>query len=222
MIRIMTYERGILVNSEKDIGLDVHQATISVAVLDSRGKLVMECILETQAATILEFFTGLRGTLSVTFEEGTWAAWPYGRMSRRRLMYSVGTDPLERVATQFGRGRTTGNKRECLRAAVEGPFFPDWEFGTIFGLERDDVKRILTAWPEVNEADDSVVRAINNSLNNLLGYPDRKKGEMWPKFISVTRQRLQRFSRNGRAENRAHLGRRGIILTMLCRFHAGE
>ena len=37
----------------------------------------MECILETQAATILEFFAGLRGTLSVTFEEGTWAAWLY-------------------------------------------------------------------------------------------------------------------------------------------------
>src|SRR6266853_5679418 len=64
-------------NSEKYIGLDVHQATISVAVLDSTGKLVMESILETKAATILEFFAGLRGTLSVTFEEGTWAAWLY-------------------------------------------------------------------------------------------------------------------------------------------------
>jgi hypothetical protein len=29
-------------NSEKYFGLDVHQATISVAVLDSGGKLVME------------------------------------------------------------------------------------------------------------------------------------------------------------------------------------
>ena len=64
-------------NSEKYIGLDVHLATISVAVLDSTGKLVMESILETKAATILEFFAGLRGTLSVTFEEGTWAAWLY-------------------------------------------------------------------------------------------------------------------------------------------------
>jgi hypothetical protein len=34
-------------------------------------------ILETKAETILEFFAGLRGTLSVTFEEGTWAAWLY-------------------------------------------------------------------------------------------------------------------------------------------------
>ena len=48
-------------NSEKYIGLDVHQATISVAVLDSTGKLVMESILETKATTILQFFAGLRG-----------------------------------------------------------------------------------------------------------------------------------------------------------------
>ena len=55
---------------EKYIGMDVHQATISVAVMDSSGKLVMECILETKAATILEFLDGLRGSLSVTFEGG--------------------------------------------------------------------------------------------------------------------------------------------------------
>jgi len=49
------------VNDEKYIGLDVHQATIVVAVMDSTGKLVMESILETKAATILRFFAGLRG-----------------------------------------------------------------------------------------------------------------------------------------------------------------
>ena len=54
-------------------GLDVHQTTISVAVLDSKGKLVMESILETKASTLLEFFAGLLGSLFVTFKEGTWA-----------------------------------------------------------------------------------------------------------------------------------------------------
>jgi hypothetical protein len=37
-------------NDAKYIGLDVHQATISAAVLDWTGKLVMECILETKAS----------------------------------------------------------------------------------------------------------------------------------------------------------------------------
>src|SRR6201987_6107194 len=64
-------------SGEKYIGLDVHQATISVAVMDSKGKLIMESILETKASTILEFLAGLRGTLSLTCEEGTWAAWLY-------------------------------------------------------------------------------------------------------------------------------------------------
>src|ERR1700682_3939742 len=45
-------------SQEKYIGMDVHQATISVAVMDGRGKLIMECILETKAATILEFIRG--------------------------------------------------------------------------------------------------------------------------------------------------------------------
>jgi hypothetical protein len=47
--------------------------------MDSTGKLVMESIVETEAATILQFFAGLRlrGDLSVTFEEGTWSAWLY-------------------------------------------------------------------------------------------------------------------------------------------------
>ena len=64
-------------NIEKYIGLDVLQATIVVAVTDSSGKLIMESILETKAATILPVLCPLRGTLAVTFEEGTWSAWLY-------------------------------------------------------------------------------------------------------------------------------------------------
>ena len=62
-------------NDTRYIGLDVHQATISATVLDSTGKLVMEAILETKAASILQFRHGLRGDLQVTIEEGTCAAW---------------------------------------------------------------------------------------------------------------------------------------------------
>jgi hypothetical protein len=64
-------------SGEEYIGMDVHRATISVAVMDSQGNIIMESILETKASTILEFFAGLRGSLFVTFEEGTSAAWLY-------------------------------------------------------------------------------------------------------------------------------------------------
>jgi hypothetical protein len=61
--------------STKYIGLDVHKESISIAVLNCAGKVVMECVIETKASTILQFIHGFRGDLHVTFEEGTWAAW---------------------------------------------------------------------------------------------------------------------------------------------------
>src|SRR6202521_2929354 len=64
-------------DSVKYIGMDVHKEAISVAVLNFSGKLVMECTIETKANTILDFLKGLRGSLHVTLEEGTWAAWLY-------------------------------------------------------------------------------------------------------------------------------------------------
>ena len=67
-VRLIPYERSTLVTCEKHIGLDVHQATISVAVMDGSGKLVMESILETKASTLLQFLAGLRGNWSVTWQ----------------------------------------------------------------------------------------------------------------------------------------------------------
>src|SRR5438477_1319248 len=64
-------------DSTKYIGMDVHKETVSIAVMNSAGKVVTESIIETKAATILQFIQGLRGSLYVTFEEGTWAAWLY-------------------------------------------------------------------------------------------------------------------------------------------------
>jgi transposase len=64
-------------DSAKYIGLDVHKESTSIAVLNATGKIVMECVIETKASTLLQFLHGLRGDLHVTFEEGTWAAWLY-------------------------------------------------------------------------------------------------------------------------------------------------
>jgi transposase len=57
--------------------MDVHRESISIAVMNSAGKLVMECVIETKGSTILQFIQGLSGSLHVTFEEGTWATWLY-------------------------------------------------------------------------------------------------------------------------------------------------
>jgi transposase len=59
------------------IGMDVHKESISIAVMNAAGKVVMECVIETKASMMLQFIDGLRGDVRVTFEEGTWAAWLY-------------------------------------------------------------------------------------------------------------------------------------------------
>jgi len=64
-------------NDTKFIGLDVHKTSISAAVLDHDGRLVMQSVFATHAAAILSFMHGLRGTLRVTFEEGTHSTWLY-------------------------------------------------------------------------------------------------------------------------------------------------
>src|SRR6185312_10259734 len=67
----------------KYIGLDVHQASISIAVRDESSKLVMQSVIATRASAILEFLEGLRGTLHVTFEEGTYSTWLHDLLARR-------------------------------------------------------------------------------------------------------------------------------------------
>src|SRR5260370_2706351 len=69
--------------SVKYIGFDVHQTTISVAVLNAEGQLVMQSVLATHAAAILDFLHGLRGTLHLTFEEGTHSACLYDLLVRQ-------------------------------------------------------------------------------------------------------------------------------------------
>ena len=79
--------------------------------------------------------------------------------------------------------------RDCLRAAVEGPFFPDWEFHTLFGLTRDEVRDVLNSWPSLDESQESISVAINNSFANLLGYP-HSLDDRWSQFISVPADEL--------------------------------
>jgi hypothetical protein len=57
-------------NQEKYIGMDVHDATISAAVKNAQGKLLMECVLETKAATILEFIQGRRANDGNVYLDG--------------------------------------------------------------------------------------------------------------------------------------------------------
>lgn len=124
---------------------------------------------------------------------------------------------------------------ECLRAAVEGPFFvwyrkveepdhperdqawkaksprhrvttrerfersgaEDWgEFQTIFGLTRDEVAEVAATWPAERGSEVTEV-AVNNAMNNLLGYP-HKCDHVWSDYMSVSRAELKTLFREWR------------------------
>jgi transposase len=88
-------------DSAKYIGLDVHKESISIAVLNPAGKMVMQCVIETKAITILQFLRSLRGDLHVTFEEGTSAAWLYD-LIRPHVTRIVVCDPRHNALLNHG------------------------------------------------------------------------------------------------------------------------
>ncbi|MGB2626930.1 MAG: transposase [Candidatus Acidiferrum sp.] len=101
-------------NEAKYIGMDVHQATISVAVRDARGHLVLEAILRTRAEIILQFIHGLGGSVHVTFEEGTWAAWLHDLLKSHVAKVMV-CDPRKNALLRLG----NHNDREDARKLSE-------------------------------------------------------------------------------------------------------
>jgi len=81
-------------NSTKYIGMDLHSATISAAVVNDAGKLIMEATIATEASAVLGFIGGLQGTLQVAFEEGIHAAWLYDLL-RPHATEVVACDPRQ-------------------------------------------------------------------------------------------------------------------------------
>jgi transposase len=59
------------------VGMDVHKATIVIAVLGANGKVVSQLIIKTSTQTVRDYLHSLRGEIHVTFEEGNHAAWLY-------------------------------------------------------------------------------------------------------------------------------------------------
>ena len=112
-------------DSRKYIGMDVHQASISFAVRDSAGKLVMESVIETKAATILEFIQGIRGSLWVAFEEGTSAAWLYDLL-KPYVAKVIVCDPRKNALLKTGNKNDRVDARklsDLLRAGLLTPVY---------------------------------------------------------------------------------------------------
>jgi transposase len=107
-------------NSVRYIGMDVHRDTISVAVLDESGRLTMQSVLATRAGAVLDFIHGMRGTLQVTFEEGTHSAW-LSDVVVRRVEKLVVCNPRKNALLKSGSKSDAIDARklaELLRAGM--------------------------------------------------------------------------------------------------------
>lgn len=133
-------------NSVKYVGLDVHQATISAAVLDGEGQLVMQSILPTDARAILDFVEGLRGTVHLSFEEGTHSAWLYDLVVRRvaRLVVS---NPRKNALMK------SGNKSDAIDARKLAELLRTGSLAPVYHGERSmaTVKQLAASYTTLTE-----------------------------------------------------------------------
>ena len=76
----------------------------------------------------------------------------------------------------------------CLHAAANGRFFPDWEFATLIGASRDEVRKVATKLDQTSTITDENW-IITNCLNNLSGYP-HDEFEYWHEHFDFTKAEL--------------------------------
>src|SRR5213593_227264 len=107
-------------NRDKYMGIDLHQATSVVVVLDSEGKQVLETIVATEAPAMIRLFQSLSGPLHVTFEETTQAAWLY-EVTRAHVADVIVCDPRRNKLLSEGSKADKPDARklaELLRAGM--------------------------------------------------------------------------------------------------------
>ena len=98
---------ALMKRNTKYVGLDVHQATTVASVRGTSGRMIARSVLEAEARTISEFFSGMRGSVHVALEEGTQAQW----------LYDLLTPQVDRVVVCDRRGeKRSGNKGDRVDA----------------------------------------------------------------------------------------------------------
>jgi len=87
--------------SIKYVAADVHAATTSFCVREADGRVTTEAVVETQGAALIAFVQGLPGTIHLTFEEGTHAAW-LARLLRPQVAKLIVCNPAHNRLVSTG------------------------------------------------------------------------------------------------------------------------
>ena len=98
----------------KYVAFDVHQATISAAVVDLSGKLITQAVFQTDASAIRDFLRGISGRVHLTFEEGTQAQWLFD-LARPLVSELIVCNPRENHSMRRG---NKSDKKDALQLAT--------------------------------------------------------------------------------------------------------
>lgn len=98
----------------KYVAFDVHQATISAAVLNLGGKLITRAVFQTEASAIRDFLCGLSGNIHLTFEEGTQAQWLFD-LTRPLVSEVIVCNPRENHSLKRG---NKSDQKDALQLAT--------------------------------------------------------------------------------------------------------
>lgn len=101
-------------SDSKYVAFDVHQATISAAVLDLSGKLITQAVFQTEASAIRDFLRGLSGPVHLTFEEGTQAHWLF-ELARPLVSELLVCNPRENHSLKRG---NKSDQKDALQLAT--------------------------------------------------------------------------------------------------------
>jgi hypothetical protein len=96
----------------------------------------------------------------------------------------------------------------CIRAIVEGPFLSEGDFHPIIGLERSEAAAVASRWSAVDESEEDVQLAINNSMNALLiwfGWQDEdpdSASAIFRQWTGATPQEIERLFEKWRGSHK--------------------
>jgi len=136
-------------NSNKYIGMDVHKESISIAVRNAAGKIVMESVIEAKTNMILEFIDGLRGEVHVTFEEGTWSAWLYDLL-KPHVSQLVVCDPRRNALLKEGNQNDRVDARKLAELLQNNQLRPVYHGDHGLRTQKELVRSYLTITKDLN------------------------------------------------------------------------
>jgi hypothetical protein len=113
--------------------------------LGNLSSYLLDTTLETKASTILDFIRGLGGNLSVTFEEGTSAAWLYDLL-KPHVAHLIVCDPRKNALLKVGNKNDRIDPRkltDLLRAKRYLDFAPRWTGADSANRDRRPISPIL-------------------------------------------------------------------------------